>query len=72
MNSNIKAQAADNSKMGRPLLYKYVGVAGDGELVRLTKLAISSKNFEEVDRIIQTEVVTFLLNDGKGENVNLK
>ena len=66
---NVKAQAGVLG--GGALLYRYIGVAGDGELVRLMKEAIKKNNYNEVDRVVRTQVVKFLLNDGKGENVRL-
>ena len=68
LTNNVKAQAV--ALGGGALLYRYVGVAGDGELVRLMKEAIKKNNFNEVDRVIKTQVVKFLLNDGKGEKVS--
>ncbi len=64
---NIKAQAEALSD--GPPIYKLIGVAGDGELVRLMKLSLKTKNFNELDRLIKTTVVKFLYNEGRGENV---
>ena len=70
LTQSIKAQATDGSVEGRPAIYGFVGVSGDGELVRLAKISLQTKNFDQLDHVIQTEVVKFLLNEGKGENVN--
>ena len=67
LTNNVKAQAG--ALGGGALLYRYVGVAGDGELVRLMKEAMKKNNFNEVERVIKTQVVKFLLNEGKGEKV---
>lgn len=64
---NIKAQAEALSD--GPPIYRLIGVAGEGELVRLMRIAIRSKNFNEIDRMLKTNVVKFLYNEGKGENV---
>lgn len=64
---NIKAQAEALSD--GPPIYKLIGVAGEGELVRLIKIAVKTRNFNEVDRLIKTTVVKFLYNEGRGENV---
>jgi transient receptor potential cation channel subfamily V protein 5 len=67
---NIKAQAEALSD--GPPIYKLVGVAGDGELVRLMKIAIRTKNFNEIDRLIRTTVVKFLYNEGRCENITIE
>lgn len=66
VNDSLKAQA--DSENG-PELYKLVNVNGGGELARLMKHAIRSRNYEKVDAFIKTEVVKYLYNDGEGANV---
>lgn len=68
VNDSLKAQA--DSENG-PEIYKLVNVSGGGELTRLMKLAMQTKDFTEVDDLIKTEVIKYLYNDGKGEKVNL-
>ena len=66
VNDSLKAQA--DSENG-PELYKIVNVSGGGELARLMKHAIHTKNYTEVDEFIKTEVAKYLYKDGKGEQV---
>lgn len=66
VNDSIKAQA--DSENG-PDIYKLLNVNGGGELVRLMKISLSTKNYTELNNFILTEVVKYLYNDGKGENV---
>ena len=48
-----------------------MSVSGDdGELIRLTKQAVNSKNFNQLDFFIKREVGKYLYNQGRGENVN--
>jgi hypothetical protein len=65
---NMKAQAGALS--GNHSLYKLVGVSGDGELVKLVKPCLRSRNFAELDEFIRANVASFLYNDGGGENVS--
>lgn len=67
---NIKAQAEALSD--GPPLYKLIGVAGDGEFLRLMKIAVRTKNFNEIDRLIKSTVVKFLYNEGRGENITIE
>lgn len=66
VNDSIKAQA--DSENG-PDIYKLLNVNGSGELIRLMKLSLSTKNYTELDDFIKSEVVKYLYNDGKGEDV---
>ena len=50
-------------------IYKLININGDGELIRLTKLAIKTKNFTQLDHLIRKEVVKYLYNEGRCENV---
>ena len=71
MNDSLKAQAGgggeSNDSSG---VYKLVNVSGGGELVRMMKSAIQTKNFTQLDYYIQHEVVKYLYNGGQGEKVN--
>lgn len=66
VNDSVKAQA--DSENG-PDIYKLINVNGGGELVRLMKLSMSTKNYNDIDNFIKTEVVKYLYNDGQGEHV---
>ena len=66
VNDSLKAQA--DSENG-PDIYKLWNVNGSGELVRLMKIGLSTKNYSELDNFIKTEVVKYLYNDGQGEDV---
>ncbi len=50
--SGVKAQAAGTSKE----LYKYINLAGGGLLVELMKKASRTKDYSEVDKIIQVRL----------------
>lgn len=67
---DVKAQAS--ALNNGAALYKYVGMSGDGELVRLMRMALKTKNFNEINQTIKTQLVQFLLNGGKGENVPIE
>jgi transient receptor potential cation channel subfamily V protein 5 len=69
VNDSLKAQA--DSENG-PDLYKIVNVNGSGELARLMKKATKTREYAEVDAFIKTEVVKYLYNDGKGEQVPIE
>lgn len=64
---NIKAQA--EALINGPSIYKLVGLSGDGELIRLMRIALINRNFNELDRMIKSTVVKYLYNEGNGENV---
>ena len=66
---NLKAQA--NALSDSTPIYKLIGVSGDGELIRLTKTAIKTKNFTQLDHFIKKDVVKYLYNEGRGENVRI-
>lgn len=69
VNDSIKAQA---DSVNGPDLYKLVNVNDGGELARLMKVAVTTKNYSDVDNLIRTEVVKYLYNEGKGEHVNFR
>ena len=52
-----------------PEYYKLVDNKGGGELVKLTREAMRSKDFSVVDKAIKEKVVKFLYNDGRGDYV---
>ena len=67
---NIKAQAdMINADATKYPIYKYLTAANEGELIKAVKKAAKTKNYTELDKIIKNEVVQFLYNEGKGENV---
>jgi hypothetical protein len=66
VNDSLKAQA--DSENG-PELYRLINVAGTGKLPALMKTAQHTKNYDELDEFIKTEVVKFLYNGGKGAKV---
>ena len=70
LSQSLKAQAGALS--GNMPLYKLVGVSGDGELIRLTRICMRTKNFNELDSLIRTNVVKYLYNEGKGELVKIQ
>ena len=62
---NVKAQAdAQESPV-----YTLVDVKGRGELVKLMKAAKQTKDFGTIDNEIRKKVVTFLYNQGDGQDV---
>ena len=69
VNDSLKAQA--DSENG-PELYRLINVAGTGKLPALMKTAQQTKNYDELDEFIKTEVVKYLYNEGKGAQVNRK
>ncbi|CAF0937774.1 unnamed protein product, partial [Brachionus calyciflorus] len=69
VNDSIKAQA--DSENG-PDIYKLLNVNGSGELVRLMKIALSTKDFTDLDNFIKTEVVKYLYNNGQGGNIPIE
>ncbi|CAF0929774.1 unnamed protein product [Brachionus calyciflorus] len=69
VNDSLKAQA--DSENG-PDLYKLVNVNDGGELARLMKIAITTKNYSDVDNFIRTEVIKYLYNNGEGEDVPIE
>lgn len=52
-----------------PEYYKLIDSKGGGELVKLTREAMRSKDFSIVDKAIKEKVVKFLYNDGRGDYV---
>lgn len=52
-----------------PKLYQLVDLFGGGRLVELMKEAMRTKNFDEVDKCIRTEVKEYLYNEGNGDHV---
>jgi hypothetical protein len=69
INDNVKAQAG-GERTDTLEIYKLINVSGGGELVRLTKAAIQSKDFSHLDNFIKSEVIKYLYNYGNGEHVN--
>lgn len=67
VNDSLKAQA--DSENG-PEIYKLVNVAGGGELARLMKIAVKTKDYTDVDNCIRNDVAKYLYNEGKGETVS--
>ena len=66
VNDSLKAQAGGE---GGPELYKYVNVQGTGLLISLMKTAAVTKDYTEIDDIIQNIVSKYLYNDGKGKDI---
>ena len=50
-------------------IYKLIGHNGGGQLVDSMLTATKTKDFTQIDNLIKTEVVKFLINDGKGDEV---
>ena len=69
VNDNLKAQAAGTG--AGPEIYNLVNPEG-GELVRLMKIALNTKDHSAVDECIRTEVKKFVYNEGKGEQVKCR
>ena len=70
LTENIKAQAREVYRYtDEPSIYKFVGIHGSGELIRLIHHAVISKDFTEIDHQIKTEIVRYLLNNGNGKYV---
>jgi hypothetical protein len=67
VNDSLKAQAGGE---GGPEVYKWVGMSSEGELVRLMKIAVQTKDYTPVDDFIRNVVVQSLYNNGEGEHVN--
>jgi len=77
LTENIKAQAREqympsSAFSAETSIYKFVGIHGGGDLLDLIKLAIISKDFSQLDTTINTEIVKYLLNHGKGKFVPIK
>ena len=66
VNDSLKAQA--DSENG-PEVYRLINVGGTGKLATLMKTAAQNKNYSEVDSFIETEVIKYLYNEGKGAQV---
>lgn len=57
----------EDQVLGKAGLYHYVNLQGGGELVDLTKAAIKSGNFDELEaKIASPELKKFMYNDGAG------
>ena len=69
VNDSLKAQAGGE---GGPELYKLLSVSGGGEMVRLMREAISTKNYKSIDDYIQTTVKEYLYNNGDGEHIPIE
>jgi hypothetical protein len=66
VNDSLKAQA--DSENG-PELYKLVNLNDGGLLGKMMVNAIKTKNYDELDAFIKTEVSKYLYNEGRGEYV---
>ena len=55
-----------------PEFFKMVDISGEGEMVRLWKMAVTTKNYTELDDYIRIEIEPFLYNQGNAENVKKK
>ena len=67
VSDSLKAQAGGGG--AGPEFFKMVDISGEGEMVRLWKTAVTTKNYTELDHYIQTEIEPFLYNKGEGEYV---
>lgn len=67
VNDNLKAQASGNG-VG-PEIYKLVNMESHGELVKLMRIAVATKNYSAVDECIRTDLKKYVYNEGKGEQV---
>lgn len=53
-----------------PDLYQIINSKGGGQLVDLAWTAFKTRDLTKIDTYIRNEVVKYLLNGGKGEQVN--
>lgn len=67
VNDSLKAQAGG---AGGPELYKWIAVGGGGIIFNAMRDAMQSKDFSEVDSLIQNEMPKYLYNDGEGDMVS--
>ena len=68
---NIKAQAEMiNADTNKYPIYKYITSSNEGLLIKLARRAFKTKDFTDLDYVIQNECVDFLYNQVKGENVS--
>ena len=65
--SGVKNQADNASKK----LYQLVDLKGGGELVECMKRAGWTKNYQELDEKILTEVPKFVYNGGEGKKISI-
>ena len=70
VNESLKAQAGGGG--AGPEFFKMVDISGEGEMVRLWKMAVTTKNYTELDDYIRIEIEPFLYNQGNAENVKKK
>ena len=63
--SGVKNQADNTSKK----LYQLIDLKGGGELVECMKRAGWTKNYQELDEKILSEVPKFLYNNGEGKKI---
>ncbi|KAI3383722.1 hypothetical protein SNEBB_005561 [Seison nebaliae] len=68
--AGVRAQA--NSDGAGPELYNYVTLSRNTDLIAITRKAQRTKDFTEVDNIIENEVCRFLYKDGKKQKVELE
>ena len=66
VDNSLKAQAGG---AGSPELYKWIAVGGGGIIFDAMKEAMLTKDFSEVDSLIQNEIPKYLYNDGEGDMV---
>ena len=59
-----------NGLLNESDLYKIISNKGGGFLIELVREAIKSNNFIKVDEFLRNEMVKYLYNDGKGQNVS--
>jgi hypothetical protein len=68
--NNLKAQAGGDEVLE---IYKLMNVNNGGELIRLMKTAMQTKDFTELDYYIKNEVaVKYFYNEGNGQQVLIK
>ena len=69
--SNLPTKSNQDSHLDSPEyeIYELIGRKGDGKLIDTAKKANKTKNFNELDEYIQTQVSSFLYNDGEGKMV---
>ena len=66
--AGVKAQA-EGMKCS---LYDLINTTGGGELVDLTKAAMKTRNYQELDDVIREKVTPYLYNNGEGRLVPIQ
>lgn len=69
VNDSLKAQAGG---AGSPECYKLIAVGPGGEMVKLMKTAMQTKDYTDVDNMIKAEIPKYLYNNGAGEMLPIK